>query len=72
MGLDESSWSNPFPKPDLPISDAIVFILLVPDFPTEADTLVFLFFLHPPPIGTFLSAPPLVQYRRQVLQKWRG
>lgn len=31
-----------------------------------------LFLRHPPPTGTFLNAPPLVQYLRQVLQKWRG
>ena len=27
---------------------------------------------QPPPTGTFRSAPPRVQYRRHVLQKWRG
>lgn len=34
--------------------------------------LLLLFLRHPPPTGTFLRAPPLVQYLRQVLQKWRG
>ena len=34
--------------------------------------LLFLFLRHPPPTGTFLRAPPRVQYRRHVLQKWRG
>jgi hypothetical protein len=27
---------------------------------------------QPPPTGTFRRTPPLVQYRRQLLQKWRG
>lgn len=36
----------------------------------EEDRLVL--FRVPPPIGMFLSAPPLVQYLRQFLQKWRG
>uniref|UniRef100_A0A2P2PWY2 Uncharacterized protein n=1 Tax=Rhizophora mucronata TaxID=61149 RepID=A0A2P2PWY2_RHIMU len=74
MGLVASSPSNPLPNPpDLPISDAKVLILPLLDLPTDADPLlVLLFFLQPPPIGTFLRAPPLVQYRRQVLQKWRG
>uniref|UniRef100_A0A8R7P9T8 Uncharacterized protein n=1 Tax=Triticum urartu TaxID=4572 RepID=A0A8R7P9T8_TRIUA len=31
-----------------------------------------LFLRQPPPTGTLRSAPPLVQYRRQALQKWRG
>lgn len=26
----------------------------------------------PPPTGTLRSTPPFVQYRRQLLQKWRG
>lgn len=30
------------------------------------------FFLEQPPTGIFLRAPPLVQYLRQFLQKWRG
>ena len=29
-------------------------------------------FWHPPPTGTLRRTPPLVQYRRQLLQKWRG
>jgi len=29
-------------------------------------------FLHPPPTGTFLRDPPLVQYLRQPLQKYLG
>lgn len=29
-------------------------------------------FLRPPPIGTFRRVPPLVQWRLQDLQKWRG
>ncbi|GLT39046.1 hypothetical protein SLA2020_132540 [Shorea laevis] len=67
------SWSNPLTNPDLsPISDATVFILLAAvDFPIET-LVLFLFFRHPPPIGTFRRAPPFVQYRRQVLQKCRG
>ena len=31
-----------------------------------------LFFLEPPPTGTFLRDPPSVQYLLQVLQKYRG
>lgn len=31
-----------------------------------------LFFLEPPPTGTFLREPPSVQYLRQVLQKYLG
>ena len=31
-----------------------------------------LFFLEPPPTGTFLSDPPSVQYLLQVLQKYLG
>jgi hypothetical protein len=27
---------------------------------------------QPPPTGTLRRTPPLVQYRRQLLQKWRG
>lgn len=34
--------------------------------------LLLLFLRQPPPTGTFLRAPPLVQYLRQVLQKCRG
>nr|ACR35329.1 unknown [Zea mays] len=54
----------------------------VPPAPSEAeaaaddeldlDDLVRLLRRHPPPTGTFRSAPPRVQYRRHVLQKWRG
>lgn len=29
-------------------------------------------FRQPPPTGTLRRTPPLVQYRRQLLQKWRG
>ena len=29
-------------------------------------------FRQPPPTGTLRRTPPLVQYRRQFLQKWRG
>ena len=38
----------------------------------DLDDLVRLLRRHPPPTGTFRSAPPRVQYRRHVLQKWRG
>jgi hypothetical protein len=31
-----------------------------------------LFFLEPPPTGTFLRDPPAVQYLLQVLQKYLG
>lgn len=31
-----------------------------------------LFFLEPPPTGTFLKEPPSVQYLLQVLQKYLG
>lgn len=31
-----------------------------------------LFFLEPPPTGTFLRDPPRVQYLLQVLQKYLG
>jgi hypothetical protein len=31
-----------------------------------------LFFLHPPPTGTFRRDPPLVQYLLQPLQKYLG
>lgn len=31
-----------------------------------------LFFLQPPPTGTFLRDPPLVQYLLQPLQKYLG
>lgn len=31
-----------------------------------------LFFLEPPPTGTFLRVPPSVQYLLQVLQKYLG
>ncbi|KAJ0910320.1 hypothetical protein HanRHA438_Chr06g0251061 [Helianthus annuus] len=31
-----------------------------------------LFFLEPPPTGTFLRDPPSVQYLLQVLQKYLG
>lgn len=32
----------------------------------------FVFLRLPPPIGMLRRAPPLVQYLRQFLQKWRG
>ena len=35
----------------------------------EEEDLSFLVFRQPPPMGTFLKAPPLVQYLRHVLQK---
>ena len=38
----------------------------------DAGDLDLLFLRQPPPTGTFRSAPPLVQYLRQVLQKCRG
>ena len=38
----------------------------------EAVTETFLFFLEPPPTGTFLRDPPSVQYLLQVLQKYLG
>jgi hypothetical protein len=31
-----------------------------------------LFLREPPPTGTLRKEPPSVQYRRQVLQKYRG
>lgn len=31
-----------------------------------------LLFRQPPPTGTLRKTPPLVQYRRHALQKWRG
>ena len=38
----------------------------------DLDDLVRLLRRQPPPTGTLRSAPPRVQYRRHVLQKWRG
>lgn len=44
----------------------------VAEWSVPAALLAFLFFLQPPPTGTVLRAPPLVQYLLHVLQKWRG
>ncbi|KAH1202878.1 hypothetical protein GmHk_17G049231 [Glycine max] len=62
-GGSSCSTSNPPPKPgDFPNSDAMVFILVEAVFPaTELATPMLLFFRHPPPMGTFRRAPPLVQ-----------
>lgn len=38
----------------------------------DADDELRLAFRQPPPTGTLRRTPPLVQYRRQLLQKWRG
>lgn len=50
--------------------DVVCRSLLAGDF--ELVDLLLLFLRHPPPTGTFLNAPPLVQYLLHVLQKWRG
>jgi len=42
-------------------------LALLPELP-----LLLLFLRQPPPTGTFLKAPPRVQYLLQALQKWRG
>lgn len=46
-------------------------LLLTGDLELVLD-FVRLFLLQPPPTGTFLRAPPLVQYLLQVLQKCLG
>lgn len=75
-GFTGISCSNPPPKTGFPPSDDTVLINLPPplDFPFAADVTLttLLFFLQPPPMGTLRRAPPLVQYRRHVLQKCRG
>lgn len=38
----------------------------------DDEDLDFLFLREPPSTGTSRRAPPLVQYLRQLLQKWRG
>lgn len=55
--------AEPVGRSELLTGDLEVLLLL---------PLLLLFLLQPPPTGTFLSAPPRVQYLRQVLQKWRG
>lgn len=59
--LCEISGSKALTKLDRPISDDKFLNLEALDLEAEDDTAELLFFLHPPPIGTFLSAPPLVQ-----------
>ena len=45
---------------------------VIADDDDDAELWIFLFFLEPPPTGTFLRDPPSVQYLLQVLQKYLG
>lgn len=60
---DENSCSKLLINPVFPISAAMALNFpAAVDFMTDDEAMVVdLFFLHPPPIGTLRSAPPLVQ-----------
>lgn len=57
------------------VDDAAVIVEVVAlevGVAVEEEEVDLLFFLEPPPTGTFLRDPPSVQYLLQVLQKYLG